>query len=56
MSYEKVSTLADEKVQAKRNAKQLGYLVRFPNLTEKIEMATTITEVHRLLATARKAM
>ena len=56
MSYEKVSTLKDEKKQAKRNAKQLGYLGRFPDLTQKIEMASTITEVHRLLATARKAM
>lgn len=56
MSYENVSTLSDEKRQAKRNAKQLGYLSRFPDLKQKIEMANSIAEVHRLLTTARKAM
>lgn len=50
-----IGTLSEEKYQAKRNARQLGYLNAFPDLESRINNAKSVTEVHNLLTSARKA-
>lgn len=54
--YEKISTLKEEKFQAKRKAKQLGYIGKFPDITERIDAAETKTEIYNILTDARRAM
>lgn len=56
MSYESISTLTEEKRQAKRNARQLGYTSRFPNLEDKINCARSVPEIYRILNSVCKAM
>ena len=54
-SYEKVGTLGEEKYQATNIAKTLEYTTIFPEIITKINCAKSVTEVHNILASARRA-
>ncbi len=54
MSYENYGTLAEEKYQARIIAHELCYERVFPNIMEVINRASTIGEVQRIMATARR--
>lgn len=54
--YEKIGTLKEEKKQAIETAKQLGYTNKFTDLKDRINKAKSVTEVHNILITTRRAM
>ena len=53
---ELIEELAEEKREAIDIAKELGYLSKFPGMKERIRSAKTVTEIDRVLITARHAL
>ena len=53
---ELMKELAEEKREAIDIAKELGYLSKFPGMKERIRSAKTVTEIDRVLITARHAL